>query len=123
MITYKIKIGSGILEIQDASIKNIHKLGALYGALPSKCASCGSTDVYLSHKSPKGNEYFMIACRYCNAELLFHQKKEGGFYIKQGEQMSVYKGGERDYAPEGKPTPMPIVKPTIEIASDDNPFV
>lgn len=91
MITIKFKVGKSMVEYQNADLKTIMKFSALLGALPQKCDCCASENVYLSHKSPKGNDYYMIRCKDCYAELNFHQKKEGGtFYLVDGEKMSVY---------------------------------
>lgn len=95
MITLKIKIGQCMLEYQNADIKSIHRFSAIYGMLPQKCDCCKSTNIFLSHKTPKGNDYYTIACKDCNAELTFHQKKEGGFYLVAGEKMIVYKGNDQ----------------------------
>jgi hypothetical protein len=99
MITLKFKIGKGMIEYQSNDIKSIHKFSSVYGALPRKCDNCKSEDLYLSHKSPKGNDYYFIICKDCNAELIIHQKKEGGYYLKWGEKMEKYlpqKNNEND---------------------------
>lgn len=95
MITYKIKLGRGMLEFQAQTIKDVHKFSAIYGALPNKCDACQSDDVFLSYKSPKGNDYYTLKCKSCNAELTFHQLKEGGFFIKDDEKMTVYKSNNQ----------------------------
>jgi hypothetical protein len=91
MITLKLKIGNSVIEYSGEDVKKVHKFSAVYGMLPDKCDACGSVNIFLSHKSPGGNDYFGIACKSCGAELNFHQKKEGGFYVKRGEKMEVYK--------------------------------
>jgi hypothetical protein len=91
MINLKIKIGNSVLEFQANTMKEIHKFSAIYGMLPSKCDACKSPEIFLNHKAPKGNDYFGLRCKTCGAELTLHQKKEGGFFIKQGEKMEVYK--------------------------------
>jgi len=96
MVTIKFKVGRGQIEFSGNSSKDIHKFGSIYGALPRKCDACNSDDIYLSHKSPKGNDYYMIACYDCGAELNLHQKKEGGFYIVSGEKMKKYEGGNNE---------------------------
>lgn len=95
MIKLKLKIGQGMLEYEDADIKTIHRFSAIYGMLPEVCDACGSNNIFLSYKNPKGNDYYTIACKKCGAELAFHQKKEGGFYLVAGEKMTVYKGSDQ----------------------------
>lgn len=91
MFTLKLKIGKSMLEAQFNTMKPVHEFCSVYGALPSVCDACQSDDIYLSHKSPKDNDYYTIVCKSCGAELALHQKKDGkGFYIKRGEKMEVY---------------------------------
>jgi len=102
MITYKLKLGNSVIEYSDADIKKVHRFSSVYGQIPTKC-TCGSTDIYLTAKSPKGNDYYGVACRSCGAELMFHQKKEGGFYLKQGETFQKWGGGGDREEPQRKP--------------------
>ena len=90
MITYKLKIGKGMLEFQAQTMKDIHKFGAVYSALPEICDNCQSDNIHLSFKSPSGNDYYTIKCKACGAELALHQYKDGGFYVVAGEKMTVY---------------------------------
>jgi len=90
MIKLTIKLGNQVLSYEDNDIRKVHKFSAIYGMLPSVCDCCKSQNLYLSHKAPKGNDYYLIACKDCGAELTFHQKKEGGFFLKPDEKMSVY---------------------------------
>ena len=91
MIKYKLKIGNGMIEFEGANAIDAHKFGAIYGALPEVCDNCKSKNIYLSHKSPQENDYYMLSCKDCGAELNFHQKKKGGFFLKFGEKMQVYR--------------------------------
>lgn len=90
MIQLKLKVGKSELLFDATNAKDIHRFSAIYGALPDVCDACKSEDIYLSHKAPSGNDYYMLKCKKCGAELNFHQKKEGGFYVKYGEKMQVY---------------------------------
>lgn len=127
MITLKLRIGKGMLEFQGNNSRDAHKFSAIYGALPNVCDNCKSDDIFLSYKSPKGNDYYTLTCKKCNAELVLHQKKEGGFYLKYGEKMTVYQtngtsqGGE---TPEGfdKAVNEEKLKEHSEQAKDDIPF-
>jgi len=88
--TLKFNIGKSQLECKSPDIKQIHRMSAIYGALPKQCKCCGSDNVYLSFKNPGGNDYYGIRCADCSAELNMHQKKEGGFYVKDDDQMQVW---------------------------------
>jgi len=90
MFTLKVKIGRGELTFQAPNEKSIFRASAVYGGLPDKCDCCQSDDLYLSFKNPKGNDYYSIKCKSCGAELNLHQKKEGGFYLVDGEKMTKY---------------------------------
>lgn len=99
MFKMTVRIGDTTLEYQHADIKAIHRFSALYGALPTTCNVCQCGEVFLFHKAPKGNDYYSIKCRKCGAELNFHKKKTGGFYVVAGEKMTVYrKNAESDSA-------------------------
>lgn len=91
MFRLKMKIGKQMFEVESNDPKTLHKVSSVYGTLPSKCDACGSEDIYLSWKNPQGNDYYMIACKDCQATQNFHQRKEGGFYTKPDDKMSVYK--------------------------------
>lgn len=91
MVTIKLRIGRSMLEMQANNEKDIHKFCAIYGALPNVCDNCQSDDIYLSHKSPKGNDYYTLVCKKCNASMRIHQKKEDkGFYVVAEEKMVIY---------------------------------
>ena len=94
MITYKMKVGNGMLEYSSEDPKKVHKFASVYGSLPTKCDCCGKTDLYLFHKSPKDNDYFGIRCKDCGAELTFHQYKEGGFYTTKEDKFKQFVAGE-----------------------------
>jgi len=100
MITLKLKIGKGMLEYQANHAKDIHKFSAIYGALPEICGLCQSSDIFLSHKSPKGNDYYTVTCKSCGAELTLHQKKEGGFYLKYDDKFVKYEKTEQTSKPD-----------------------
>ena len=90
MFKIKLKIGKSMLEADFANMQQVHKFSAVYGWMPCVCDNCKSDDIFLSHKNPKGNDYFTVTCKNCGAELTLHQKKEGGFYVVNGEKMQVY---------------------------------
>ena len=94
MITLKTKVGSSVLEFQGQTLKDVCKFSALAGEIPKKCGLCGSEDVYLFHKSPQGNDYYGVKCGGCGAEQNFHQRKEGGFYIKWDDKFEKYTPSE-----------------------------
>lgn len=98
MITLKTKIGNSMIEYEGQDFKQVCKFSALVGEIPRKCSLCGSEDVYLYHKSPKGNDYFGVKCGGCGAEQNFHQRKEGGFYIKWDDKFEKYGGAEKQGA-------------------------
>ena len=98
MIKLKTKIGKTELTYEGSDLKSIMKFSALIAGLPRVCDACGKDDIYLSHKAPQGNDYYLVKCKDCGAELTFHQKKEGGFYTKWDEKMQVYKKSENESA-------------------------
>jgi hypothetical protein len=100
MFTITYKIGDSVLTYQSNDIKSIHKVGSVYGALPKKCDACGKKDIYLSYKSPKGNDFYTLVCSDCGAELHIHQKRDGGLYIKWGEKMEKYSPNKTINAPQ-----------------------
>ena len=106
MVRFKQKMGRGQIEIEAQDFKQICSAMDLVGRFPEKCSMCGSDDLHLYHKMPKGNEYFGIRCRSCGAEQSFHQKKDGGFYIKYDDKFEKYQGGgessERSDSNDGK---------------------
>jgi hypothetical protein len=90
-ITYKVKVGNGMLEGQFNDLKTACMFGALAGALPSACDACGSQDVHLNHRKVKGFDFYGVRCKACGAELKFGQHKEGGsFFVEAGKKMEVY---------------------------------
>ena len=90
MITYKIKIGKGMLEFQANDMKMIHKWSDVWGALPSKC-SCGSDDIHLSFtKTQEGYEYCKLKCKHCGATYTIKQSKAGEYFIDSKEKFEVY---------------------------------
>lgn len=91
MLTLKIKIGRTQLEFEAEDVKKIHRFSSVYGALPEKCDACKSDDIFLSWKSPEGFNFYVVKCKSCGAELLIHEKKDGGgFYVKADEKMEKY---------------------------------
>lgn len=98
MITYKIKIGKGMLEFQANDMKTIHKWSDVWGALPSKC-SCGSDDIHLSFtKTQEGFEYCKLKCKHCGATYTIKQSKAGEYFIDPKEKFEVYKKPQHNQA-------------------------
>ena len=85
MITLKVKLGKTMIEYQGQDFKTVCDFSTLLGMMPEKCGKCGRENIYLYHKAPKGNDYYGVACKDCGAEFNFHQKKEGGFYIRHDD--------------------------------------
>ena len=90
MIKLKTKIGKDIIEFETTTLKDVCKFNEIIGALPRKCDACNSDNIYLTHKNIKGNDYYLVKCKDCSAELNLHQRKEGGFFVKFGEKLEVY---------------------------------
>jgi len=91
MYIYKTKLGNGQIEVQANDFKTLIEESSILLRIPKECHVCKSTDIGLNHKNPKGNDYYGISCQ-CGAELNFHQKKEGGFYIKYDDKMEKWTG-------------------------------
>ena len=90
MIIYKVKIGKGMLEFQGNNMKDVHKWGNIWGALPDKC-SCGSDDIHLAYISTKdGFEYLKLKCKKCKATFTIKKNKEGEYYIDANEKFEQY---------------------------------
>lgn len=88
-----IAIGKMRLEIETQSMKDVFKWSGVYATLPKKCDACGSDNLYLSYRSPKGNDYYSLRCGECSAEANFGQTKDGGnLYYKFDNKMQVYQG-------------------------------
>jgi len=106
MIKLSIKIGKHQLQIEFPTMKAMHKFGAVYGNLPQKCTNpqCGSTNIYLSYKNPKGNDYFTIACGDCKADANFgiHNNETKNLYWKD-EKMTVYEAANQPPKTTGQP--------------------
>lgn len=56
-----IAIGKMRLEIETQSMKDVFKWSGVYATLPKKCDACGSDNLYLSYRSPKGNDYCFLS--------------------------------------------------------------
>lgn len=97
MAILKVKLGTKVLEIisKGDSEADMIKSFSFWSQLPDKCGACGSDNIALNYKSPKGNDYYGLKCLKCNAELTFHQLKEGkGWYLTADDKFAVYKGKE-----------------------------
>lgn len=99
MITYKIKIGKGMLEFSGNSMKDIHKWGNIWGAIPEKC-SCGKDNIYLGYMATKeGYEYLKVKCKDCGATYTIKQNRAGEYYVDADEKFETYGGGSREAPP------------------------
>ena len=99
MITIKQKIGNQVIECQFQKMSEVHKHNATYGSLPKKCDACGSDDIYLSHKSPQGNDYYMVECGTCGASANFGIHKDGKGLFWKRDKMQVYKKDDNGQQP------------------------
>lgn len=90
MIKLATKIGKHNLQIEFKDMKSLHKFGGVYGGIPQKCTSCGSDNLFLSYKNPKGNDYYMLECGDCHATANFGQHKDGGGLYWKNEPMEKY---------------------------------
>lgn len=103
-----IKLGNKTLVIEgDGDSKTIIKNIGFWSRIPEVCGNCGSDQIGLSHKAPKGNDYYGLQCTKCTAEYNFGQFKAGGFYIKN-EGWSVWDGAKGETSsrpPEGNEPP------------------
>ena len=100
MYTYKVKIGKGMLEVQENDFKSMWKKASFIGDFHDKCGKCGSENIAPMQKSPKGNDYWGLKCKDCGAEMTFHQKKEGGMYIRYDDGWTKF-GEQQQAKPQG----------------------
>jgi len=91
----KIKLGNKTLEISgEGADKDIIKNLAIWCSLPEKC-SCGSENIGLYYKNPKGNDYYGLKCQDCMAEFIIHQfRDKSGFYIKAEDKWEIWQSNE-----------------------------
>jgi len=89
--TMRAAIGKNTITIDSDKMSDLFKFNSTYGKLPSKCDACGDEHIMLSHKAPKGNDYYMLECVKCGATTNFGILKSGGLFWK-GEKMVVFKG-------------------------------
>jgi len=74
----------------------------------SKCGMCGGTDLKLSHRQPKGFDYFEIECcnQECRARFQFGQLKDekGALFPKRrdADGNAIGNGGWTIYRGEGR---------------------
>jgi DNA-directed RNA polymerase subunit M/transcription elongation factor TFIIS len=117
-VTLKTKIGHSQLEVQADSFKEICDYSTLIGQMPKVCGKCGSDEVYLYHKAPKGNDYYGLACKKCGAEFNFHQKKEGGFYIRYDDQWEHFKDKQQGEVAQPPKSPEQMTRDAFETEPD-----
>ncbi len=89
MITYKIKLGQGMLELS-GTFDEVSKMSALFGQLQGrKCDACGGENIFLGHNENQGNNFYHVDC-VCGAKLKISQLKKGGFYIDASNKFEKY---------------------------------
>jgi hypothetical protein len=121
-VTLKTKIGHSQLEVQADSFKEICDYSTLIGKMPRVCGKCGSDSIYLYHKTPKGYDYFGLACKDCSAELSFHTKRDtGAFFIKDDDEWTVFRGGQQGGQQEAGQE-KPAEQMTADTFQSDIPF-
>lgn len=74
----------------DGNDKQIIKAFSFWSSLPKKCGNCGSSDISLSYRSPKGFEFFGLECAGCKYNLSFGQYKDGNGLFVKGTWESPY---------------------------------
>jgi hypothetical protein len=85
-----VKIGKGMLEFQAQNMKDVHKWGNVWAALPSMC-SCGSDDIHLAFtKTQDGYEYCKVKCKKCGATYTIKQSKAGEYFLDSKEKFEKY---------------------------------
>jgi len=88
-----IKLGDKDLTLEgEGKESDIIKSLSFWCSLPNACGKCGETSISILHKSPKENDYYGLVCLSCRAELTFHQKKTGGFYLTKEDSWEVWNG-------------------------------
>lgn len=88
-----ISLGGNQLQLSaEGDDRSIIEQLHFWSELPTQCNNCDSGNIGLMFKRPKGNEYYGLRCNACTAELTFHQRKEGGFYLTADDRFEVYGG-------------------------------
>ncbi len=95
MINASTTIGRFTISVESQNLKSVHAFCDVYGRVPQQCGLCKSQNIHPYTKSPKGNDYVGVRCADCGAELNFHQKKEGGYYLRYDDQWDRYDGGQK----------------------------
>lgn len=104
MIKVKTTIGNQVIEAEFEAMSQVHKFNSTYGKLPKECDNCKSKNIYVSYKSPQGNDFYMIECGDCGATANFGiLKNDKGLFWKR-EKMEVYQSDNRN-AGEGSQVP------------------
>ncbi len=104
MIKLNTNIGRHNIQIEFNSMKDLHKFGAVYGNLPKKCDACGSDNLFLSHKSPKGNDYYILECGECRAAANFgiHNNEPKSLYWKREKMERFVAKGQNGAAMQSR---------------------
>ncbi len=103
MITYKIKLGQGMLELS-GTFDEVSKMSALFGQLQGrKCDACGGENIFLGHNENQGNNFYHVDC-VCGAKLKISQLKKGGFYIDGKLKFEVYQGSAKNNGQQSNAT-------------------
>lgn len=93
----KLKIGGKEITIRDeaSSPADFIKKAAFYSSIPTTGPN-GETDLVLTYRSPKGNDYYSIVSKEAGQEFKFGQFKDdkGALFAKDWEELYNYGGGE-----------------------------
>ena len=76
----KAKIGSTVVEVEGAGIKDvIQALSPYYDVFSEKeCGKCGSQELGVNHRKAKTFDFYSLKCLSCGYRLDFGQHQEGG---------------------------------------------
>ena len=100
---FKFTIGLNEIEIEGEAKdnKDLFRQVAFYNELP-KIGPTGNTNLVLSHRQPKGFEYFSIIDKDAKQEFAFGSSKESGELFCKGWKPAYDAGDEqhRDPAPD-----------------------
>ena len=90
MIKIRLNIGCQEIVAEVKDMKAACKFNSTYGKLPKVCDACESPNIFLSYKSPQGNDYYMMECGDCGATANFGILKETQNLFWKREKMEKY---------------------------------
>ncbi len=102
-VKINLKVGKNAMQVEVPDMKAAHHFGAVYGNLPTKCDACGSENIFLNFRCPKGHEYYSLGCE-CGAEANFgiHQNDKKSLFWKN-EKMVKFAPGQGKSQPQSEP--------------------